>query len=177
MRELGEAMRLGAASLQNAFGDERALFITRCLDRTTRERIARLKADHSPLAATEAFLAEIVERSLADRRGCLLVNPAPEVAPHDPEIVATIAGRLGEIEDFFRRWVAAVREDGSIAQGRDACDLARLLLTTALGLRVLARARPDPDLLRGAARQALAPLIASLAAPHAPAPDPGGRMA
>jgi TetR/AcrR family transcriptional repressor of nem operon len=30
------------------------------------------------------------------------------------------------------------------------------LLTTVMGLRVLARARPEPALLRGAARQALA---------------------
>ena len=35
-------------------------------------------------------------------------------------------------------------------------DLARLLLTTVMGLRVLARLHPAEEILRGAARQALA---------------------
>jgi TetR/AcrR family transcriptional repressor of nem operon len=33
--------------------------------------------------------------------------------------------------------------------------VARLMVTTIMGLRVLARAHPEPALLRGAARQAL----------------------
>lgn len=152
-------MGLGAASLYNAFGDKHALF-ARCLDRyldgSMRERIARLEAGLPPRAAIEAFLGEIVARSLADRRGCLLVNTALEVAPHDAEVGALVAERLDELEGFFRRCVTAGQRAGSIARAHPARDLARLLLTTVMGLRVLARARPEPALLRGAMRQALA---------------------
>ena len=158
MRDLGEAMGLGAASLYNAFGDKRALF-TRCLDRyldaNMRERIARHEANNPPRAAIEAFFAESVKRSLADRRGCLLVNTALEIAPHDAEVGEVVAARLGELEGFFRRCVVRGQRDGTIARSHPPRDLARLLLTTAMGLRVLARARPEPALLRGAVRQAL----------------------
>lgn len=159
VRDLGACMGLGAASLYNAFGDKHALF-TRCLDRyldaNMRERIARQEANHPPRRAIEAFLTESVERSLADRRGCLLVNTALEIAPHDEEIGAVVAERLGELEAFFHRCVQCGQQDGTIARRARPSDLARLFLTTVMGLRVLARARPEPALLHGAVRQALA---------------------
>jgi len=159
VRDLGQAMGLVPASLYNAFGSKHALF-TRCLDRyldnNMRERVARLEANTPPREAIEAFLNEIVSRSLTDPRGCLLVNSALEVAPHDADVGSVIAARLAELEAFFCRCTAAGQRDGSIASTYAAEDLARLLLTTVMGLRVLARALPEPALLRGAARQALA---------------------
>lgn len=158
VRELGSAMGLGLPSLYNAFGDKHELF-TRCLDRyldgSMRARIRRLDACPSPRAAVAAFLEDIVARSLADPRGCFLVNSALEVAPHDEGVRATIAARLEELEGFFLRTVRAGQADGSIAVGRPAEDLASLLVTTVMGLRVLARLRPDAQILRGAVREAL----------------------
>jgi TetR/AcrR family transcriptional regulator, transcriptional repressor for nem operon len=156
VRDLGEAMGLGAASLYNAFGDKRALF-ERCLDRyldaNMRARIVRLEATLPPRRAIESLLAEIVERSMRDRLGCMLVNCALETAPHDAAVAEVVAARLGELESFFRRCVIAGQRDGSINAEREASDLARLLLTTVIGLRVLARGRPYRDLLEGAVRQ------------------------
>jgi TetR/AcrR family transcriptional repressor of nem operon len=170
VRDLGAAMGLGAPSLYNAFGDKHALF-TRCLDRyldgSMRARIRRLEDGHPPRAAIERFLEEVVARSLADPRGCLLVNTAVEVAPHDPAIAAVVASRLDELERFFHRCLLAGQRDGSICAARPARDVARLLLTTIMGLRVLARAHPEPALLRGAARQALDLLDPTAAAPAA----------
>ncbi len=159
VRDLGQAMRLVPASLYNAFGSKHALFtlcLDRYLDRNMRERVARLEASTPPRTAIETFLNEIVSRSLADPRGCLLVNSALELAPHDAEVGTVIAARLAELEGFFRRCIAAGQRDGSIASTYSARNLARLMLTTVMGLRVLARALPEPALLRGATRQALA---------------------
>lgn len=161
VRELGAAMGLGLPSLYNAFGDKRALF-TRCLDRylegSMRARMRGLEGASCPRDAIATFLDEIVTRSLADPRGCFLVNSALEVAPHDAELRATIAARLDELESFFLRMVCAGQADGSIAHVRSAADLARLLVTTVMGLRVLSRLRPEAELLRGAVRQVLAAL-------------------
>lgn len=161
VRDLGEAMGLGPASIYNAFGDKRALF-ARCLDRyldaNMRARIARVEQSLPPRLAIETFLTEIVERSLENRLGCLLANAALEVAPQDTEIAAAVAARMGELETFFRRCVIAGQHDGSIATTIDASDTARLLLTTVMGLRVLARGFPDRAVLEGAARQALSVL-------------------
>src|SRR6516165_5346166 len=107
VRDLAVRMGITGGSLYNAFGDKRSLFrevLQRYAERWTRERIARLEATLPPKEAVRAFLSEIVERSVdGDRRGCLLVNAALEVAPHDRELGAAVAARLGEIEAFFRR--------------------------------------------------------------------------
>jgi len=161
VRGLAAEMGIAGPSLYNAFGDKRSLFravLQRYAERSMRARIAHLEATLPPKQAVRAFLGGVVERSLGDRdrRGCLLVNSALEVAPHDPELGAEIAARLGEIESFFRRAVTAAQADGSVPPERDAADLARLLLGIVLGVRVLARSKPQRELLEGVIRPALA---------------------
>lgn len=161
VRELGEAMGLGQASVYNAFGDKRALFV-QCLDRyldaNMRARIARLEKACPPRRAIEAFLGEVMERSLESRLGCMLANAALEVAPHDAAIAAVVAERMGELEAFFRRCVLAGQQDGSIAGDVDPADAAGLMLTTVMGMRVLGRGFPNRAVLEGTVRQALAAL-------------------
>jgi TetR/AcrR family transcriptional regulator, transcriptional repressor for nem operon len=161
VRNLAAQMGITGASLYNAFGDKRSLFcqvLRRYAERSTRERIARLESTLPPKQAVRSFLGEIVERSLddRDRRGCLLVNSALEIAPHDAELGAEVAARLGDIEAFFRRTITAAQATGSVPSDRDPVDLARLLLGVVLGVRVLARANPQRELLEGVVRPALA---------------------
>lgn len=161
VRDLASAMGIGGTSLYNAFRDKRTLFVRaleRYMDGATRERIARLEQTLPPKQAVQRFIGDIIERSVndPDRRGCFLINSALEVAPHDPELGAEIARRLSEIEGFFRRAIKAGQADGTIPRDRDARDLARLLLGVLLGIRVLARSKPERALLEGVARPALA---------------------
>lgn len=161
VRDLAAEMGITGPSLYNAFGDKRSLFraaLERYVQLWTRARIAEAETTLPPKEAVRAFIAGIIERSLndPDRRGCMLVNAALEMAPHDAEIGAEVAVWLGEIEGFFRRAIAAAQREGSVPAERDARDLARLLLGVTLGVRVLARANPDRSLLEGVARPALA---------------------
>jgi len=161
MRDLAGSMGISGPSLYNAFGDKRALFtaaLERYLDQSPRARIKRLEATLPPREAIQQFIEEIIERSLNDRerRGCFLINSALEVAPHDRELGALIADRLGEIEAFFRRSIEAAQREGTVRPGLVAKDVARLLLGVLLGIRVLARAKPERLLLEGVARPALA---------------------
>jgi TetR/AcrR family transcriptional repressor of nem operon len=159
VRDLSQVMGMGQASLYNAFGDKRRLF-ARCLDRYLdagmRARMARLEAELPPRRAIETMLEDVVARSLRDRLGCLLVNSALEMAPHDAEVRRAVAERLAELEGFFRRAVQGGQRDHSIDPSHDAADVARLLVALVMGLRVLARGRPDRTLLEGAVRQTLA---------------------
>ena len=161
VRDLAAEMGITGPSLYNAFGDKRALFraaLERYVQLWTRARIAEVETKLAPKEAVRAFIAGIIERSLddPDRRGCMLVNAALEIAPHDAEIGAEVAVWLGEIEGIFRRAIAAAQAAGTLPAERDARDLARLLLGVTLGVRVLARANPDRKLLEGVARPALA---------------------
>lgn len=161
IRDLGDEMGLGSASLYNAFLDKRTLFLRaldRYLDGTMRERIARLERSLPPKEAVKAFIHEIVERSLNDpeQRGCMLINAAAEFGPRDPELGREIAARLDELQGFFRRMLALARIDGSIPRERDPAELSRLMLGVVIAIRVLARARPERALLKGIAKPALA---------------------
>jgi TetR/AcrR family transcriptional regulator, transcriptional repressor for nem operon len=52
--------------------------------------------------------------------------------------------------------IAAAQAEGSVPPDRDPADLARLLLGVTLGVRVLARSKPQRELLEGVVRPALA---------------------
>jgi len=166
VRDLAENMGITSASLYNSFGDKRSLYrrsLDRYIERSFGDRVGRFEGTLPPREALRAFFAEIVERSLGDkgRKGCMLVNSALEVAPHDAEFRRVIAGVLVEVEAFFRRCVAAGQRDGTIKASQPAGDLARLLLGALLGIRVLARARPERDLLEGLVRPVFALLDAT----------------
>jgi TetR/AcrR family transcriptional repressor of nem operon len=160
VRDLAESMGIGGTSLYNAYGDKRALFsksLERYANRSMRERIARLEARHRPKQAVQAFLAEIIDRSLKDpdRRGCLLVNSALDVAPHDARIGRVVAGYLDEIRAFFRRNLEAARKADQVPRTLDPDEVSGHLLGVVLGIRVLARTGAKRRLLEGVARPAL----------------------
>jgi TetR/AcrR family transcriptional regulator, transcriptional repressor for nem operon len=161
VRDLAENMGISAPSLYNAYGDKHRLFVQALehyLDYSTRARIKRLENSLPPKRAIQKFIEEIIERSVNDRerRGCFLINSALEVAPHDKELGRLIADRLAEIERFFYRAIKAAQIEGAVPRSRAAKDLARLLLGVLLGIRVLARSKPERALLEGVARPALA---------------------
>jgi len=163
VRDLTTAMGIGGTSLYNSFGGKRTLFIKaleRYVERSVRARLHRLESSLPPKRAIRTLIEDVIERSLTDRTrgGCLLINSALEVAPHDPELAAEIAERLGEIEAFFHRSIVAAQAEGTIPRKQKSTDLSRLLLGILMAIRVLARSKPDRNLLEGMARPALATL-------------------
>ena len=165
VRDLAQSMGIGGTSLYNAFGDKRALFalsLERYANRSMRERVRRLEASRQPREAIHAFFAEIIDRSLADRdrKGCLLVNSALDVAPHDKEIGKAVAGYFDEIGAFFRRNIEAARKAGQVPKKIDAEDVSAHLLGVLVGIRVLARTGAKRKVLEAVARPALALLDA-----------------
>jgi TetR/AcrR family transcriptional regulator, transcriptional repressor for nem operon len=159
VRDLAEQMGITGASLYNAFGDKRSLYrqaLNHYLAQTVRDRVTRLE-QLPPVSAVRTFFDEIIERSATDgqRRGCMLVNAALELAPYDAEFQKLVAEEMIFIEGFFRRCVEAGQQDGSISAARPAAELAKVLLSVLLGIRVLARTRPQREVLEGAANGVL----------------------
>jgi TetR/AcrR family transcriptional repressor of nem operon len=162
VKDLTEKTGLTAASLYNAYGDKRGLFraaLDRYVNESIEDRIRRCEA-LPPLEAIHAFFEEILSRSLNDRqhKGCMLVNSALEMAPHDAEFRKFIAGALARIESFFRRCIRTGQASGTITQLLPEEVLAQHLLGVLMGVRVLARARPEQALLEGVIAPALAQL-------------------
>lgn len=161
VRDLADAMGIAGPSLYNTFGDKRRLYrqaLEHYVERGFCNRVRRFESELAPRAAIGAFFDEIIELSLADdqRKGCMIVNSALELAPHDAEFQAALADVLRDMEALFHRCVEAGQGSGAISAALPADDLARMLLGLLMGLRVLARSRPEPELLRGVVRPALA---------------------
>jgi TetR/AcrR family transcriptional repressor of nem operon len=165
VRDLAEQMGITGASLYNAFGDKRSLYrqaFVHYLEQTVHDRVARLEK-LPPALAIRTFFDEIIARSVDDhqRRGCMLVNAALELAPYDPEFQQLVSEEMMFIEAFFRRCAAAGQQDGSIDLTGTPDDVGKLLLSVLFGMRVLARTSPQREVLEGAANAALALLGAN----------------
>jgi TetR/AcrR family transcriptional repressor of nem operon len=161
-RMLTERMGLTVASLYNAFGDKRSLY-RRVLDRYSIQALAwcatSLEGDE-PLEAIRGLFESLAGAAIDDaqRRGCLVVNTGLETAPHDPEFRVAVVSVFNRLESLFRTAIERGQGSGAISTAQSSEDLARLLLGAMLGIRVLARANPDPELLRGMARSAVGAL-------------------
>jgi TetR/AcrR family transcriptional repressor of nem operon len=160
VRDLIEKTGITGASLYNAFGDKRALY-QRALDHyvedSVLDRIRRCEA-LAPREAIGAFFAEIVRRSLDDHqhKGCMLVNAALDVAPSDPGFQRILAAVLIRVEEFFLARIEAGQLNRTITRSLAAKTLAGHLLGVLMGVRVLARVRPERALLEGVVSGALA---------------------
>ena len=151
--------KTGITGAYNAFGDKRALY-QRALDHyvedSVLDRIRRCEA-LAPREAIGAFFAEIVRRSLNNQhKGCMLVNAALDVAPSDPGFQKIIAAVLIRVEEFFLGRIEAGQVDRTITRTMAAKTVARHLLGVLIGVRVLARVRPEKALLEGVVAGALA---------------------
>lgn len=159
---LVERTGINRGSLYASFGDKRALFIDVLGEYVARRD--RLFAELRVLASPREAILRAFER-LSPRdgevdagSGCLLVNTALELAAHDREIGAFIAGSQRSMEAFLVDRIAAGQVAGEFRTSIDADAAGALLLATLLGTRVLMRSRPDPALLRTVIDAALAQL-------------------
>lgn len=161
VQDLVESMAINRGSLYATFGDKRSLFIQalRHYDLQYREAwVAALKRSHGPKDAIIAAFQSVADGTLegGSRDGCLLVNTALELSPHDSQIAEIVSGAFAEMEGFFRDNIERAQANGETSAERDAAETARALLSLFIGLRVLSRSRPEPPLLHAVVRQASA---------------------
>ena len=143
-----------------AFGDKRALYqkaLDRYIEASVVHRIRRCEA-LPPRQAIEAFLKDVVKRSLndRDRKGWMLLNAALDAAAHDPAFRKVVAETLIGIEALFLTRIRAGHADGTVTRSLPAETLLQNLLGVLMGIRVLARMRPERALLEGVVAPALA---------------------
>lgn len=166
IRDLIEKTGVTGASLYNAFGDKRALYeraLAHYVEDNISDRIRRCEG-MAPRDAIGAFFSEVLNRSLEDteNKGCLLVNTAFNGTPQDRGFREAVDTVLVRIETFFLRSIKAGQADGTFVQSIRAEDYARHLLGVLMGMRVLARVRPDKALLTSVIEPALAQLTGSV---------------
>ena len=158
MQDLAACMGLGSGSIYNEFGDKHGLFV-RALqhyDKVWRKDwMAELARSSSPRQAVLGAFEAAIGAAVTDgsRDGCLLINTALELSPHDPEVADIVARAFGDMEEFFRASIAQGKILGEICDSVAEDGTAGALLGLLIGLRVLVRSRPEEPLLRAIMQQ------------------------
>jgi len=152
LEDLLAAMAIGRQSLYDTFGDKRALFmeaLARYRDLVDAYLRGCLADAPTVKAAFRRLFMQVVDEPQAhQRRGCLLVNSAVELAPHHPAAAKLVVAYQRATERLFRRGLELARERGELPADRDTRALARYLVSALQGLRVMAKADPNRAALR-----------------------------
>lgn len=162
LADLMHATGLSKSSLYAAFGSKHELFLT-AFDayRANRKHDMERILTRSPARqGIEAFFRMIVAdmRDPARGSGCMSINQAVELAPHDPQVQRRVEEDFSLIEDALAAAAERGQADNSITRDRPARDLAVLLVLGFPGLQIMTRAGLPPE----RTEQALAQLLSLL---------------
>jgi TetR/AcrR family transcriptional repressor of nem operon len=142
-QDLVGELGIGKGSLYHTFDSKRALFEL-ALRRYVDLRVAGLEATLRGRGSTRSRLRRALLRLAevdADTagRGCLAVNTATELAGTDPAAADAVRQLFDRIEDAFAAVIEEGRRRGEIASEHSPRQLASLLLTSFIGMVVVAK--------------------------------------
>ena len=154
LEDLVAGTGLNRASLYATFGDKHALFM-RALRHYQQQSCRVLTAltadpDAPVLDQLRAILALTVHP-----KGCFLVNAIAELVPHDADTQALAAQDQQFLETLLTALLRRGQQRGEVRRTAPPQAQARLLISVLTGLRVVAKANPDPQLPRDVASAAL----------------------
>ncbi|WP_329130192.1 TetR/AcrR family transcriptional regulator [Streptomyces sp. NBC_01476] len=163
IQDLVEATGLGRGSIYGAFGSKEGLYLA-ALD-LYRERFARplveLLQEGAPARELiREVLVGAVDEIVRDgsRHACLIVGAATERAHLDLDVRDRLRDTARSLEAAFFEVIVRAQESGELPGRRGAADLARFLVTSLQGLRVMGAIEPDRAALTASAEVALAAL-------------------
>lgn len=164
MNDLVEATGINRGSIYAAFPNKHALFL-RALEHYDRvyrqDHLQRIADENNPLQAIIAVFETAATKPPDNDLpwGCLLVNTALELSPHDAKVGEFVDRALRAVEDFFRERLDDARDKGLVNKALDTETTAKSLLGLFLGLRVLTRAGGDKTTIDAIISQARMMLV------------------
>lgn len=162
-QDLCERTGLGRGSLYNAFSGKRQLY-SRVLERYresgTAPLLSVLEGPGSARDRLRAMMSRVIDLDLADpdRKGCLAINAAVELAGRDPEVKEAVQQHFARVEAAILAVIREGQRSGELNGRRDAAQVARTVMSTYYGLRVLAKVSDDREALTDVVEGALAQL-------------------
>jgi TetR/AcrR family transcriptional repressor of nem operon len=152
VQDLVETTGVNRASLYSVFGDKRSLYLrslARYRDQVVPGRMAILERPDASLPEIREYFEGVVTDLVDDmeRKGCLMVNCAVELASNDPEIAASIASHFHRLEYALHAALERACELGELSCAERTQSYARLLVASAQGLIVIGKSQPRRELL------------------------------
>jgi len=141
--DLLEVMGIARSSFYASFHTKRDLFME-CLELFGDRTLAMIHEDTKslhpsalPRAFFEATLLDVSKRKA--NQGCMMVNTVLELADTDPELNQLATQKLNSIERAFATAFSLAQQNGELNTTRNPKELACLVMTINLGLRVQSR--------------------------------------
>ncbi|GII28572.1 TetR/AcrR family transcriptional regulator [Planotetraspora mira] len=160
VQDLVDATGIGRGSLYAAFGSKEGLYLA-VMDRY-REQYAlpliELLGSGAPARElVRSMLLGLVDEIVHDdcTQSCLIVSATTERLPHDPEVAGRVRDTTASLEDALTEVIGRAQASGEVTSARDARGLARFLLTTIHGLRIMGAINTDRRYLMSAVEVAL----------------------
>ena len=159
IHDLVERTGINRGSLYAAFKNKKTLFLLALQHYQAnyqRPFMEQFRTGRSPLTTVDAIFNKVVETAVTDENscGCMLVNTATEVAPHDDCIRNAVAEGFAEMIEFFERVLDDAKASGELALDACSSTTAKALVGLLTGIQVLARTNPDRKVLEPMAQQA-----------------------
>ncbi|WKK26150.1 TetR/AcrR family transcriptional regulator [Streptomyces olivoreticuli] len=161
-QDLCDATGLGRSSIYNTFKSKHDLFrrvLLRYMDSKAEFQQALFDGGLPVREKLRTLLEVVVEEECGppgDRRGCLVVNTAVELAGRDAEVARDLERDYRRRLELLTGAIAEGQRAGDIDAGKDARALAHFVIAAIGGMRVSARAGVGRSALEGVAHATLA---------------------
>lgn len=148
LQNLVEHMGIHKRSMYDTFGDKHSLYLQaleRCVD-TTEENL-RKKAEN-PLSVRDTIrklLESTLEYEEIDRKGCLVVNSATELALRDEIAAEQVKRNFNSTQEILLELIKLGQHTGELNTRHDPEALAIAILNLWLGIRVQTRVVTNRD--------------------------------
>lgn len=144
MQDLIDGLGISRSSLYDTFGDKRSLYVQalEAYRQTASVPLVQLIDNATDIRQflKRLFSTTIRECTSADgSKGCFVTNAAVELAPHDDDIAKFVQEDQNSIEDALTRAFDKAQADGQITSKESPRSLARFILNTITGLRIVAK--------------------------------------
>ena len=142
LQDLVESMEINRASLYDTFGNKYSLFLDSLYTYEfiyIKSYLAEQMEKHTPREAIINYFLDMILKA-DERNGCLMVNTALELSPHDEKVATIVNQTFAYIEkNFFRKMIKKGQVSGEISEAVVSTTTAQTLLSLLIGLCVLSR--------------------------------------
>jgi TetR/AcrR family transcriptional repressor of nem operon len=143
VQDLVEGTGLSRSSLYSTFENKQGLYQQALLryQALTTSNVELLAEPGSPKALIERLLMRIVEDELGEgrQRGCLVANATLELAGHDEAVAELVAHNFLRLQKALEKLIVRGQQSGEIPTGKKPRALARFIVNTIQGMRVLSK--------------------------------------
>lgn len=149
VQDLVDGTGLSRSSLYGTFESKQGLFqqALRRYEAVTTSNVELLAGPGQARALVRQLLLRIVQDELNDteRRGCLVANASLELAGHDEAVAEMVAGNFQRLQKALEKLILRGQQEGDITDSKKPRALARFVLNTVQGLRVLGKGSSAPQ--------------------------------